>query len=180
MPIIERIQNFVASATPDVLIFDPSANNPKSAISEPNLPEHATYDVKSVSWVVPAGRPVNIKVEFFGIKAHSVFISMPHDPIIIQLYKGESNGQASRQISTHYINPTTIDQEYVLTTASKDTSGRESGQPWWNNHPLGAPVADGYQKKTVWETDDSRSPGEFANITVTWYHDYPQTFNYIE
>jgi len=167
---IERIKNFVASASPDMLLFDPLANNPPFDGSEPPLPPNATYQIKSVSWVVPAGEALNINVEFTAIKAQSVFISMEDDSRYIQLYKGETNGVMSRLTSSYYADPLTHNQKYFLTTASKVTAGREADQSWVNNHPLGPPRVDGFNKKTVWSTDDSRFPGQLANVKVTWYH----------
>ena len=169
----ERAKNFITSVvSPDVLFDDPFARNKNFTSTTPQLPPSVTYDKKSVRFTIPEGKPLNIKAELYGIKASSVFLSMVNDPRYIQLYKGEAGSSASRTVRHHYIDPLPYDQEYILTTASKDTPGRESAQPWWNAHPLYAkPRTDVFNKKSVWETDDSRDPGRYPNITVTWYHD---------
>lgn len=179
----KRAKNFIASVvSPDVLLVDPFSHDKNFASTVPQLPPNVTYDKKSVRFTVPKGMPLNLKVELHGIKASSAFLSMVDDPRFIQLYKGEANSSPSRSVLHHYIDPLPYDQEYILTTASKDTPGRESAQPWWNAHPLYAkPRMDGFKKKSVWETDDSRYPGTYPNITVTWYHDsYDPKFEAIE
>ena len=179
----ERGKNFVASVvSPDVLLVDPFTRDKNSRTSTPQLPPNVTYGKKSVRFTVPKGKPLNIKAALIGIKASSVFLSMVDDPRYIQLYKGEANGSPSRSVLHHYIDPLPYDQEYILTTASKVTAGRESAKPWWNAHPLYAkPRTDGHKVKSVWETDDSRDPGSYPNITVTWFHDgYNPSFKAIE
>jgi hypothetical protein len=178
----ERIKNFVVSASADVILFDPRVHDEDFSTGSPELPQNATYDKKSVRWVVHAGHPLHIRVNFYGCKAQSVFLSMVNERQCIQIYKPQEGFPAQyHQMPPHYADPLPYDQEYVLTTASKDFSSREDLQPWWNNHPLGRPLTDGFGKKSEWKTDDSRDPGTIANVTVIWYHDgYVPNFTYIE
>lgn len=180
----DRVKNFTASCAfnPNILFVDPVLRDAKLRdVNEPQLPGNATYKKGAVKFTVPKGKTINIRMDLQGVKALSVFLSMTDDPRYLQFYKGEAGSTASTALHHYDSDQLGYDQEYVLTSASKDTPGRESGQPWWNNHPLGKPRTDVHKKKTIWEADDSRNPGTFGNVKVTWFHpDYDPMFQYIE